>query len=227
MTSKSGATVEQVFGEHGPRLRRAGFAVLPAKGKAPLMRGFSGWEVAPGPQTVDKWAARNPHANVVYVPGLSCAKKGGEGLVVVDGDDQEACGRVIELFGDTPGKVRTRRGKHFLYRDNGTSLGKVQSLQRFGINADIKHGRSIAVAPPSRHEDDQSFAYSWDGCDETAINDLPPFNSQALQKIIQSNPEVLAQSPLCNLNTNVTLTVPAPGGEGVSRSSGDSLDSQS
>ena len=77
-----GPLLSRFFGEHGPRLRRAGFAVLPANGKAPLMRGFSGWELAPGPQTVDKWAARNPHANVVYVPGLSCAKKGGEGLVV-------------------------------------------------------------------------------------------------------------------------------------------------
>jgi hypothetical protein len=60
------------------------------------------------------------------------------------------CDRAIELFGDTPGKVRTRRAKHLLYRDNGRSLVKVQRLKAHGLDADIKHGNSIVVCPPSR-----------------------------------------------------------------------------
>jgi Bifunctional DNA primase/polymerase, N-terminal len=175
---------EVVFGEAGPRMRRAGFAVLPAKGKKPLMQGFDRWKHAPGPAAVEKWAVRNPDADLVYVPGLSRAKGGGDAIIVVDGDDVEASGRIVELFGDTPGKVRTRRGRHFLYRDNGRSLGKVQSLRAYGLEADVKHGRSIVVAPPSRHAEDRSFVYTWDGCDETVIRDLPAFDASALQALI-------------------------------------------
>jgi hypothetical protein len=37
----------------------------------------------------------------------------------------------------------------------------------------LKHGNSIVVAPWSRHQKDRSFIYTWDGCDETVIRDLP------------------------------------------------------
>ena len=182
------------------------------------------WHRAPRPSTNGPPGTPTPTSSTCL--GSAAPRRAARAGLGVHGDDQEACGRIIELFGDTPGKVRTGRGKHFLYRDNGASLGRVQSPRSFGINADIKHGRSIAVAPPSRHEDDHSFAYSWDGCDETAIDDLPPFNSQALQKMIQNNPEVLAQSPLCNLNTNVITTVPAPGRGGGNLSSKWGISSQ-
>ena len=45
--------------------------------------------------------------------------------------------RCAELFGDTPGKVRTRRGRHYLYRDPSFDFGKLSSLKAFGINADV------------------------------------------------------------------------------------------
>ena len=98
-----------VFGSAGPVLRRSGFAVMPAAGKKPLMAGFANWKYPPSLATVEKWALELPEADVVYVPGLSRAKRGGPGLIVVDGDDEIAVGRIRELFGDTPGKVRTRR----------------------------------------------------------------------------------------------------------------------
>jgi hypothetical protein len=49
-----------------------------------------------------------------------------------------------------PGKVRTRRGRHFQYRDTGFDFGKLTSLKKFDINADIKRGNSIVAAPWSR-----------------------------------------------------------------------------
>ena len=118
------------------------------------------------------------------MPGLSRARGSDHGIVVLDGDDEEACARIVEVFGDTPGKVKTRRGYHNLYQATGVDLGKLTSLKKFGINADVKHGNSIVVAPPSRHQDDRGFAYAWDGCDETVIRDLPPFNVQALQRLL-------------------------------------------
>ena len=83
--------------------------------------------------------------------------------------------------------VATRRGRHFLYANPGISLGKVSSLKQFGINADVKHGNSIVVAPPSLHEKDRSFAYRWHTCDETVINDLPDFNAAAFRALIERN----------------------------------------
>jgi hypothetical protein len=101
-----------VFGRHALPMRRAGFAVLPAAGKAPKMASFNKWTTAPGPAAVEKWAARDPNANIVYVPGL-CRTKRGKSISVLDGDDANACGRMRETFGPTHGMVTTRRGKHF------------------------------------------------------------------------------------------------------------------
>jgi hypothetical protein len=165
-------------------MRRAGFAVLPARGKEPIRKGYRRWRSAPALQTVEKWAGKDPDADIVYVPGLSRTKPGGSGIVVVDADDELACERVIELFGDTPGKVRTRRGRHYLYRDRGFDFGKVSSLKAFGINADVKHGNSIVVAPWSRHEKDPAFIYSWEACDETVVRELPPFAVAALRQLV-------------------------------------------
>jgi hypothetical protein len=190
MRSTGHSHPEPVFASKAPPMRCAGFAVLPARGKEPIRKGYRSWRTAPGPETVAKWAEKDPDADIVYVPGLSRAKPGGQGIVVLDADDELACEQVVKTFGDTPGKVRTRRGRHFQYRDTGFDFGKLSSLKAFGINADVKHGNSIVVAPWSRHQKDRSFIYAWDGCDETVIRDLPPFDKVALQRLIDnSQPE--------------------------------------
>jgi hypothetical protein len=76
---------------------------------------------------------------------------------------------------------------HFYFRYDGPDLGGLSSLRKHGLNSDIKHGQrgaGIVVAPPSRHEKDRSFAYAWDGCDETVIRELPKFNIKALEAIL-------------------------------------------
>jgi Bifunctional DNA primase/polymerase, N-terminal len=185
--SPTGTTVEPVFATHAPSMRRAGFAVLPARGKEPILKGYRKWRYAPALKTVQSWAEKDPDADIVYVPGLSRAKAGGSGIVVVDADDELACERVVELFGCTPGKVRTRRGRHYLYRGPRFDFRKVSSLKALGVNADVKHGNSIVVAPWSRHEKDPAFIYTWEGCDETVIRELPPFNGAALQRLIENS----------------------------------------
>src|SRR5215470_609261 len=154
VVAKTDTQPEPVFASKAPPMRRAGFAVLPARGKEPIRKGYRSWRTAPGPEAVAKWAEKDPDADIVYVPGLSRAKPGGSGIVVLDADDELACEEVVKMFGDTPGKVRTRRGRHFQYRDTGFHFGKLSSLKAFGINADVKHGNSIVVAPWSRHEKD-------------------------------------------------------------------------
>jgi hypothetical protein len=123
----------------------------------------------------------------VYVPGLSRTKRGGKSIIVIDGDNAEACGRILETFGPTPGMVTTRRGTHYLYANPGVNLGRISSLKRFDIDADIKHGNTVVVAPPSLHEKDKTFAYSWDGCDETVIRHLPDFDVAAFKLLTESD----------------------------------------
>jgi len=175
------------FAANAPAMCGAGWAVLPARGKEPIRKGYRKWRFAPALATIAKWADENPEADIVYVPGLSRAKRGGPGIVVVDADDDRAGEQVLEAFGDTPGKVRTRRGRHFQYRDTGFDFGKLTGLKKIGINADIKHGNSIVVAPWSRHQEDRAFVYRWDGCDEMVIGDLPPFKGQALQRLLDNS----------------------------------------
>ena len=158
--------------------------MLPADGKKPRRTGYRKWRHAPDLSAISMWAEQDPGADIVYVPGLSRARGSDHGIVVLDGDDEEACARIVEVFGDTPGKVKTRRGYHNLYEATDGDLGRLTSLKKFGINADVKHGNSIVVAPPSRHQDDRGFAYAWDGCDETVIRNLPPFNVQSLQRLL-------------------------------------------
>jgi hypothetical protein len=151
------------------RLRRAGFAVLPAHGKEPTRSGFTKWKHAPGPRAVEEWAIKDPTANIVYVPGLSRTERGGDPIVVVDSEDEETAQEVERRFGRTPGMVKTRRGHHALYRDGGAALGNLSSLRKFGLNADLKHGRSVVVAPPSIHPDDRSVVYAWEDCESLQV----------------------------------------------------------
>jgi hypothetical protein len=175
-------TAQPIFAHAAPELCRYGFAVLPAHGKQPTRSGFAKWKHPPGLRAVLEWGKQDPTANIVYIPELCRTKRGGDGIIVVDGDDEKACGKILERFGYTPGKVRTRRGRHFLYRSTGGSLGSVQSLKRYGLNADVKHGRSIVVAPPSLHA--SGTVYTWEGCDPTVISDLPVLDAGALQRLI-------------------------------------------
>src|SRR5215510_8045721 len=166
------------FAANAPAMCSAGRAVLPARGKEPIRKGYRKWRFAPALATIAKWADENPEADIVDVPGLSRAFSTPTTI--------EPASRCLKFFGDTPGKVRTRRGRHFQYRDTGFEFGNLTSLKKLGINADIKHGNSIVVAPWSRHQEDRAFVYRWDGCDQTVIRDLPPFKGQVLQRLLDN-----------------------------------------
>lgn len=186
------------FADHAPHMQAAGWAVLPAVGKSPIRKGFNTWRFRPSAKIIDKWAKEAPDADIVYVPGLCATKLGKRSLIVVDPDDAEAIGQAEELFGDTPGKVRTRRGAHRLYDGAGLDLGNVTSLRPYGLNIDLKHGQNgagIVVAPYSRHQDDRSFRYAWDGCDETVIRDLPPFPIDKLKALLEKHQPKMKPEP--------------------------------
>ena len=218
--SAASAGQQEIFARAAPALRLAGFAVLPAHGKEPTRKGFTKWRYAPSPRAVAEWAVKDPTANIVYVPGLCRTERGGDSIIVIDSDDMEAAEEVERRFGRTPGMVKTRRGRHAIYRDGGAALGNLSSLKKFGLNADLKHGRSIVVAPPSIHPV-SGTAYAWEGCDPGVIRDLPELDARALQDLIDKSPGPIFRpshpgqaSPRPNLVPNVTPTAPAPGSPG-------------
>lgn len=180
----------RIFGEYGAALKRAGLAVIPAKGKKPIRQGFNTWKHAPGLKAVEQWAETNPTDNIVYIPGLSRTKRNPNGLVIVDADNAEMVEVAEKTFGKTPAMIDTRRGRHFIYRADDKSLGKVGSLRKAGFDIDVKHGQKgsgISVAPPSRHPDQRDFAYNWTpGSSIEALNDLPTFEAAKLQALLDN-----------------------------------------
>lgn len=181
------------FGDHAISYACLGWAVVPAIGKAPIIKGYNKFEKRPGLRTVENWARRHHSANIAYVPGLSRPTRGEE-LVIVDADDDTAVSEMKARFGDTPGKAGTRRGQHFIYRikqahELSTIMHRSTNLKPFGLNADLKFGRQIVIAPPSRHPLDPGFSYYWKGCDETVIRDVTIFDTEALVSIMSRDPQ--------------------------------------
>ena len=101
----SSASLTGVFASHALELIEAGFAILPADGKRPLVSGWTEWSRGPSKQAVAGWARRHPDANIGYVAGRS-------GLIVIDADDSDAADRALELFGPTPGQNAIRVDAH-------------------------------------------------------------------------------------------------------------------
>lgn len=203
-----------IFGAQGVALKRAGLAVLPAKGKKPIRTGFNEWKHAPGMKAVEKWAETNPDDNIVYVPGLSRSRRNPNGLVIVDADNATEVERAEQVFGKTPAMIDTSRGRHFIYKAPEGSLGKIGSLRKAGFEIDIKHGQKgagIAVAPPSIN-DKTGFVYGWhEGSGIEALGDLPTFDARKLQALIDRQSKTLR---------NETQTAPRAGERGTARTLG-------
>jgi hypothetical protein len=171
-----------VFADHALELRGHGFAVLPARGKRPIVKGYTTWPPnAPSIATVAQWAEQFPDVNIGYVAGLS-------GLVVVDCDSQDEAVRCRQLYGETPGRIRTRRGEHLLYCEPTEPLPRLVNMRQLGLVADLKHGRgaqSIALVPPSMHP--EGGEYAWIDCDPSVIRQLPPFDIDRLRRQLEQH----------------------------------------
>lgn len=207
-------TGEAIFGAHAIALKKAGLAVVPAKGKRPIRKHFDKMKHAPGLAIVERWAETNAGDNIVYIPGLSRSRRNRYGVVVVDADNAAEIERAEMSFGKTPAMIDTRRGRHFIYRAPEGSLGRIGSLRSFGIEIDIKHGQKgfgISVAPPSRHPDQVDFVYAWHtGSGLGSLAELPTFNVKAFDALIVSGsktlPNVTKTAPAAHLGSNAKST---------------------
>lgn len=163
------AKLSGIFADNAVTLYRHGLAVLPlAPDRTPSIKGFDRWAIRPGVHTLKKWMRAHPTDNIAIVPNLS-------GVLVADCDDASQDGAVEELLGPTPLVVVTRRGRHRYYRKVDQRLPG--NLRAIGLEVDLK-ASGLIIAPPSLHA--SGHVYQLDGCDWSALKDVPPPNLDRL-----------------------------------------------
>lgn len=125
----------QLLAEFGPAYIELGIPVIPVNGKRPAIKK---WQE----RTIHNfhWIAKQfPNANIGLITGR-CS-----GITVVDVDDAGKVDEAIEIFGDTPLKVKTPRGMHLYFRNNGER----RRIRYSGLPIDILGEKSYCLAPPS------------------------------------------------------------------------------
>lgn len=124
------------------------FPCLGDDGKLPLVT-WGHLKRPPKPETIDKWWAKWPDANV----GIATEPSR---LTVVDCDDASVVKTMLRECGDTPLIAETPRGgSHLYYRHNGE-----MSLNRFRPAVDVKASGGFIVAPPSiRPQTGKAYTY--------------------------------------------------------------------
>jgi hypothetical protein len=60
-------------------------------------------------------------------------------------------------------------------------------LRAYGLNVDLKTGNSLVIAPPSVHESGKVYALA-EGCNWSAVPDLPPPRLDALRRLVEKAP---------------------------------------
>ncbi len=136
---------------HALALASHGWAVLPLRGKAPLLKGGRGvLDATSHPETVDRWWTGHPDANIgARVPALA---------VVVDVDPRaggaDAMTSLIRRYGALPATLtvvsgRGDGGRHYYFRRPPGEL----SSTRLGAGIDLKTSSGYVVMPPSIHPD--------------------------------------------------------------------------
>ena len=108
----------------------------------------------------------------------------------------EARDRCIELFGSSSVIVRTGRadgGWHMIFAaPRGVALESV-NLRRFGIDADLKAGRSFVVGPGSVHpKTGNVYRFERGGWDDLAT--LPCFPDERLRDLAGADDEQIAET---------------------------------
>ena len=118
---------------------KAGFSIVPAKGKVPLKNWVEYQTRLPTIEEIEMWWTENPKANIAVVTGKI------SGVVVIDVDGVKTD---LELP-PTPMSSSSPGHFHYFYRYPGVKVKSSASLAAPGI--DIRGDGGVIILPPSVH----------------------------------------------------------------------------
>lgn len=140
----------------------AGLPVIPVDDvtKKPLVRWKAAQSTLPALEDWEVWSLQFPRAHLGLVTGALA------GVVVVEGDTEEAVRWIEAHFPYTPRRVISRRGVHFYFRHPGWHVHN--SASSLYPHVDVKGDGGYVKLPPSSN-------YSWDLDPGADWMDLPVF----------------------------------------------------
>ena len=149
---------------------------------------------------MNNWIARFPYCNIAIVTTL-------RRIIAVRCNDETAICQADELFGDTPGRVRTPFGEDRYYRADGVDLGRRRSLRRYRRNIDLVHGSAgLVLAPRSVDGEGTGFPHEWISGGLPALRELPVLPTNGLQKLLEKKEPVaieeLIRRATCTINAD-------------------------
>jgi RecA-family ATPase len=130
----------------------SGLSLVPLKtDKSPLIKTKGFWSEPPTEAQLAKWFACGLPAQL----GICCGTISRGGVWILDADDRNAVDFIEAniaggLMPPTPRIVRTRRGKHFYYKNRPGFPVKAQQKKLSAGFFDIRGETHYGVAPPSR-----------------------------------------------------------------------------
>ncbi|MGM0584965.1 MAG: bifunctional DNA primase/polymerase [Pseudomonadota bacterium] len=136
-----------------------GWAVVPVapRGKRPLVPWRAFQDGLPGPEQVERWAARWPDANVGIVTGAA------SGLLVLDVDPRhggaESLAAIEARHGALPGTVEAETGgggRHLYFAHPG---GERRNRAGLAPGLDLRGDGGLIVAPPSIHPSGRPYRW--------------------------------------------------------------------
>lgn len=189
-----GAVQAHLQPEVGPYELRAaqycahGVRPFPVDEKVPHVTHYAGKR--PGVVTLEKWVKNFPAANL----GLPTRR---EGLVVLDADDADAV-LLFEALGiSTPLRVKTRRGEHWYFKNDGNEFAGV--CRPGGRKLDIKAAGSAdyVLLPGSVHDGVMHRLLDCDDEDMVAefarrLRFLPPLDRAVYDQLVEKPSSAVA-----------------------------------
>jgi len=144
--------------------------IAPLKDKHPVMP-WKRWQTERVPRDlVEEWFSHGEH-NIALITGARA------GIVVVDGDSQEACGHIEAVCEATPMVIQSSKGAHYYYRHPG---GKVPNATRILDDPpiDVRGDGGIIMGPGSMHASGVLYRLREGGYDLRSVADLPLYRRE-------------------------------------------------
>lgn len=139
-------------------------------------------------QQVEEWFAEGEHNLAIITGAIS-------GVVVVDGDSEDACTYIEETCAPTPMVISTGKGRHYYYRHPG---GKIPNAARILDlpPVDIRGDGGLVIGPGSLHPKGTHYHVA-EGHDLANPADLPIFDASWFPESIKAEPTSFIRPILC------------------------------